>query len=74
VKEFFATYLELTCHDRLTLTADRLEGVVNHLRGLLSEGEVTIEAMHLAFPTGQRLLDWVAEVRTTLQPEEVEQS
>jgi hypothetical protein len=68
------SWLELTCEDRLTLTADKLEAVVNHLRGLLGEGEVMLGAMHLAFPSGQQLLDWVAAVRTTLRPEEVEQS
>jgi hypothetical protein len=32
-----------------------------------------VEARALHFPTGQQLLDWVADVRTELQPEEVEQ-
>ena len=66
-------WLELTCDDRLALSADQLEGVINHLRGLLSEGQVAVEARALHFPTGQQLLDWVADVRTELQPEEVEQ-
>ena len=66
-------WLELTCDDRLALRADQLEGVINHLRGLLCEGQVAVEARALHFPTGQQLLDWVAEVRTELQSEEVEQ-
>jgi len=66
-------WLELTCDDRLALSADQLEGVINHLRGLLCEGQVAVEARALCFPTGQHLLDWVAEVRTELQSEEVEQ-
>ena len=28
-------WLELTCDDRLALSADHLEGVINHLRGLV---------------------------------------
>jgi hypothetical protein len=66
-------WLELTCDDKLSLPADELEGVINHLRGLLSEGQITLEALSLTFPTGQRLLDWVEEVRTEIRPEEVEQ-
>jgi len=34
---------------------------------------VAVEARALRFPTGQQLLDWVADVRTELKPEEVEQ-
>jgi hypothetical protein len=66
-------WLELTCDDHLALKADQLEGVINHLRGLLSEGQVAVEARALHFLTGQQLLDWVADVRTELKPEEVEQ-
>jgi hypothetical protein len=66
-------WLELTCDDRLALSAEQLEEVINHLRGLLCEGQVALEARALYFPTGQQLLDWVADVRTELQPEEVEQ-
>jgi hypothetical protein len=66
-------WLQLTCDDRLALRADQLEGVINHLRGLLSEGQVAVEARSLHFPSGQQLLDWVEEVRTELQSEEVEQ-
>jgi hypothetical protein len=66
-------WLELTCDDLLALSADQLEGVINHLRGLLCDGQVAVEARALHFPTGQHLLDWVAEVRTELQSEEVEQ-
>jgi hypothetical protein len=37
------------------------------------EGEVSLEAMSLHFPTGQDLLNWVAEVRTEIKPGEVTQ-
>ena len=66
-------WLELTCDNGLMLNVDTLETVINHLRGLLSEGQVTIEAPTLAFPTGQDLLDWVEDVRTAVQPDEVSQ-
>jgi hypothetical protein len=66
-------WLQLTCDDRLALRADQLEEVINHLRGLLSEGQVAVEARSLHFPSGQQLLDWVEEVRTELTSEEVKQ-
>jgi hypothetical protein len=68
------SWLELKSNDRLSLTADKLEGIINHLRRLLGEGEVTLSARHLAFPSGQHLLDWVEAVRTDTHIEEVEQS
>lgn len=65
-------WLELSCD--LTLDATALENTLNHLRGLLDDGQVSIEALSLHFPTGQRLLDWVETARTELKPGEVEQS
>jgi hypothetical protein len=38
----------------------------------VSEGEVTIEAAALWFPTGQHLLDYVQEVAVELHRDEVE--
>lgn len=66
-------WLELTCDNGLRLEAANLEAVIEHLRGLLSEGQVTVEAPIVTFPTGQHLLDWVEEVRTTIHPHEVSQ-
>jgi hypothetical protein len=45
---------------------------VEHLRSLLAEGEVNIEAAALWFPTGQQLLDYVREIGVDLQRDEVE--
>jgi hypothetical protein len=39
----------------------------------MSEGQVTIETPALEFSTAQHLLDWVEDVRTEIQPEEVKQ-
>jgi hypothetical protein len=39
---------------------------------LVSEGEVTIEAATLWFPTGQQLLDYVHEIAVELPRDEVE--
>lgn len=66
-------WLELTVDDKLSVDGEKLETAVNYLRSLFCDGEVAIEIDSLNFPTGQRLLDWVADVRTDLRPEEVEQ-
>ncbi|MEW6540808.1 MAG: DUF499 domain-containing protein [Bacillota bacterium] len=67
------SWVELTFDHKLELTGDKVEAAVEHLRGLLDEGQVNIEAMFIRFPTGQNLLDWVAEVKTEIQAGEVEQ-
>jgi Fn3 domain-containing protein len=66
-------WLELAFDDRLALNAEKLETAIDHLRSLLSEGQVAIDALALKFPTGQRLLDWVKEVKTEIKPQDVEQ-
>lgn len=66
-------WLELAFDDRLVLDAEKLETAIEHLRSLLREGQVAIDALALKVPTGQRLLDWVREVKTEIKPQEVEQ-
>jgi len=56
----------------LPLDSEQLLGTVEHLRSLLAEGEVNIEAAALWFPTGQQLLDYVREIGVDLQRDEVE--
>ncbi len=66
-------WIELNFDDRLTLDADKLEAAINHMRGVLTDGQVSLEVPALHFPRGQNLLDWAAEVRITIRPEEVQQ-
>ena len=64
-------WIELNVDDKIALTAEQTEKILEDLRGLLEEGQVQIEVLSLKFPTGQNLLDWVAEVQTELKPNEV---
>jgi len=57
----------------LSVNGEKLEGAVEHIRGLLPEGQISIQTTTLNFLKGQHLLDWVAEVRTEIKPDEVEQ-
>ncbi len=65
-------WVDLQLADDLMLTADQVRATVEHLRSLVSEGEVTIEASALWFPTGRQLLDYVHEIAAELPRHEVE--
>src|SRR5262249_31135587 len=40
-------------------SAESLEATISQMRKLLDDGQVSIEAAALRFPSGQRLLDWL---------------
>lgn len=65
-------WADLQLADDLLLDSEQIRATVEHLRGLVSEGEVTIEAAALWFPTGQQLLDYVHEIAVELPRDEVE--
>ena len=69
-----STWSELNLSDDLALDAERIEAALEHLRGLVAEGEASIETRCLQFETGQRFLDYVRELRIDLLRDEVEQS
>ena len=69
-----STWSELNLSDDLALDAERIEAAIEHLRGLVADGEASIETKHLHFETGQRFLDYVAELRVDFLRDEVEQS
>lgn len=66
-------WLELSFDQEYSINGEDLEGIIDHLRGLMAEGQVSMEVTGLSFSTGQRLLDWVAEVKTEIRPDEVKQ-
>ena len=66
-------WLELSVDDHLKLDSEKLESTINHLRGLLADGEIELEVDSVHFPSGQLLLDWVADVKTEVKPDEVSQ-
>jgi len=65
-------WVDLQLADDLLLDAEQIRATVNQLRSLLREGEVTIEASALWFPTGQQLLDYVRDIAAELPRNEVE--
>ncbi|MCF8004660.1 MAG: DUF499 domain-containing protein [Chromatiaceae bacterium] len=54
-------WVDLNLADDVLLDPDQIQTTIEHLRSLLEEGEVSIEAPSLWFPTGQDLLDYWAQ-------------
>ena len=65
-------WVDLSLEDSIRLDGARMEQEVEQLRGLLDEGQVTIEANALHFPTGAQLLDCVKDIKPQLPRNEVE--
>ena len=66
-------WLELNFDNKLVLNGEKLEATVNPLREILTDGQVAVESEAIHFATGQRLLDWVKDVKTEIKSEEVKQ-
>jgi hypothetical protein len=58
--------------DQISRGLNCSEQMVEQLRGLLEEGQVTIEAKALHFLTGAQLLDYVEDIKAQLLRSEVE--
>lgn len=68
-------WAELNLHELVELDGPQLTEAVEAIRKLpvTGNGQVEVSAGALAFPTGQRLLDWLNEVKTEPKPGEVKQ-
>ena len=65
-------WVETNLSDGLPLDGERIEQAVEHLRALLADGEVTINAKRIHYATGQHFIDHTTEVRADWQREDVE--
>jgi hypothetical protein len=66
-------WIELRTYEEKQVEPDLIEACLEVLRKIQGDGQVKIEAKSLHFQTGQDLLQWVEEVKTTLKPNEVKQ-
>ena len=64
-------WVELNLSDGLRLDGERIEQAVEHLRTLLGDGEVHVNAKRIHYPTGQHFLDHVADMRVQYRREDV---
>lgn len=67
-------WIELQTYEEKLVTPELLEEVLENLRKLQGSGQVQLGATALHFIRGQDLLDWVADVKTSLNPGEVKQN
>jgi hypothetical protein len=60
--------------DATEVDGAKLRGIVTAMQEIVGPSQVVIESNALRFQTGQELLDWVADIRSALQLNEVAQS
>jgi hypothetical protein len=66
-------WIELTMFEDKQVDPGLVEECLEALRKLQAEGQVKVEAKALCFGSGQDLLDWIKDVKTSLKPHEVKQ-
>jgi len=66
-------WLELNVSDDKLLAPAQIEEMLEVLRRVQADGQVILSAQALRFPSGERLLDWVAATKSELRPGEVKQ-
>ncbi len=67
------TWIELEVDGKMRLDVGKIEGLINAMREVYSEGQVNVEARSLWFPTGQKLTDFAADEKKDIDNDEVEQ-
>lgn len=60
-------WAELRFHEAMRLSPEQIEACLEAMRLVQTSGQVQLSAAAVHLPTGQALLDWVEEVKTTLQ-------
>lgn len=66
-------WIELTTFEQKRVMPEMLEETLATLRKLQGNGQVQLALTGVYFDTGQDLLDWVEDIKTTLVPGEVKQ-
>ena len=66
-------WVELNLSQGLQLDGERIKQAVEHLRQLLGDGEVAINAKRLHYATGQRFLDHIADLCMQYRRDDVKQ-
>ncbi|MCX2728280.1 hypothetical protein OO015_12345 [Thermomicrobium sp. 4228-Ro] len=66
-------WVQLSADPQTEFTASQIREMLEALRQYVPSGLVTLDAEQVWTETGQQLLDLVADLRTELRPEEVQQ-
>lgn len=67
------SWADITLGEAISLSGDQIEALINALRIVYSSGQVSVSARSLSFPTGQRLIEFAADERHEINPDEVKQ-
>ena len=66
-------WVDVSLGEAIGLSGDQIEALINALRVVYSEGQVSLKSQSLSFPAGQRLIEFAADERREINPEEVTQ-
>jgi hypothetical protein len=64
-------WLELNADEKVSLTADQVEALINALRDVYSNGQVSVETLSLLFPSRQYLTDFATDEKKEINYDEV---
>lgn len=67
------SWADITLGEAISLNSDQIESLINALRTVYSDGQVSINARSLSFSAGQRLIEFASDERREINPEEVQQ-
>jgi len=65
--------VDLSFDQEMEVDGETLEEATEYVRGLIDDGEVSLDVDALHFEHGQQLRDWAEDAKTELNPEEVQQ-
>nr|QNO47110.1 hypothetical protein PLINODHC_00004 [Methanosarcinales archaeon ANME-2c ERB4] len=66
-------WIDLVVDKKMHLDVGKIEGLIDAMREVCSEGQVHVVARSLWFPTGQKLTDFAADEKKDIDNDEVEQ-
>lgn len=59
-------WMDLTTNEKISLESSQINTIIEQLRGIIPDGEITLEVKKVTFSSGQKLLDWIAETKMQL--------
>jgi hypothetical protein len=66
-------WVDLSFDQEMEVDGETLEEATEYVRGLIDDGEVSLDVDALHFERGQQLRDWAEDAKTELNPDEVQQ-
>ena len=66
-------WIELSVDPKLEFDGNRLESILEALRGIYNDGEINIEINSIRFPSGQKLSDFAKDEKMEINSDEVDQ-